>query len=170
MEKLFYVLLVCWLVQPVGIVLGDDCNTQIQPTTPSSDFIPHGDGTVTHLKTGLMWKRCSEGKSWINGTCSGSELLFTWGGALTRAESSTFANYSDWRLPNIKELASILERSCFGPTMNNEIFPYQEGSLWSSSPSTNSSAEAWCVFIYYGDIVLSSRTDFYSIRLVRGGD
>ena len=32
------------------------------PSTPTEDFTENGDGTVTHYKTGLIWKRCVEGR------------------------------------------------------------------------------------------------------------
>jgi hypothetical protein len=55
-----------------------------------------------------MWKQCAEGLS--GATCqTGSAQTFTWANALAHAEASTFANYTDWRLPNVKELSSLVE-------------------------------------------------------------
>jgi hypothetical protein len=41
-------------------------------TTPTSDFTDNGDGTVTHRKTQLTWKRCAEGQSWAGNSCTGT--------------------------------------------------------------------------------------------------
>ncbi len=62
-----------------------------------NDFTDNGDGTVTDAATGLMWQ----------GTDSGHGMQ--WEEALAYAESLTFAGYDDWRLPNAKELQSIVD-------------------------------------------------------------
>ncbi|NQT91887.1 MAG: DUF1566 domain-containing protein [Lentisphaerae bacterium] len=60
-------------------------------------FGDNGDGTVTDRATGLMWQQAD----------SGSGML--WGAALAYAEGLELAGYRDWRLPNAKELQSILD-------------------------------------------------------------
>ena len=76
------------------------CSASITATTPSTDFVDHGDGTVTHSRTGLMWQRCALGQAWSAGICTGSATTATWSNALIAARNSTIAGYSDWRLPN----------------------------------------------------------------------
>jgi hypothetical protein len=69
--------------------------------------IDHGDGTVTDTETGLMWKRCSEGQSGVN--CEeGKAEKFTWDEAVKRFKNVEYAGYSDWRLPIIDELKTLL--------------------------------------------------------------
>lgn len=123
----------------------------IQASTPTEQFINHGDGTVTDTKTGLMWKVCNEGESWdsTSKTCIGTYLTYTWQGALSQAKnlnnSNGFSGYKDWRLPNIKELRSIVELQCADPSINLSIFPTtpsgtnsSTGNIiyWSSSPKS----------------------------------
>jgi hypothetical protein len=65
-----------------------------------SDFTNNGDGTITDLATGLMWSKADSGRG------------MNWGDALAWAQSQNAANYlghSDWRLPNAKELHTILD-------------------------------------------------------------
>ncbi|MDC7124344.1 MAG: DUF1566 domain-containing protein [Spirochaetales bacterium] len=62
-------------------------------------FKENGDGTVTDLATGLMWLKKDSGKG------------MNWKEALEWAENLDTAGYSDWRLPNAKELQSILDYS-----------------------------------------------------------
>ncbi len=62
-----------------------------------NDFVDNGDGTVTDLATGLMWSQDDSG------------VGMEWEDALAYAEGAELAGYDDWRLPNVKELQSILE-------------------------------------------------------------
>ena len=85
-------------------------------TTPTNRFDVSLD-TVKDKKTGLIWKRCSVGQAWNNTTnsCDGSIQLFDWDEALALTSDT-------WRLPNIKELLSIVEHSCYKPAINLEVF------------------------------------------------
>ncbi|MEZ5196262.1 MAG: DUF1566 domain-containing protein [Bacteroidales bacterium] len=62
-----------------------------------NEFVDNEDGTITDNSTGLMWTKNDDGEG------------MNWQAALNYAESSTFADHSDWRLPNAKELQSILD-------------------------------------------------------------
>lgn len=62
-----------------------------------NDFTDNGDGTITDEATGLMWMQGDNGEG------------ITWKNALSYAENLTYAGYSDWRLPAIKELQSIVD-------------------------------------------------------------
>lgn len=115
----------------------------IPQATPNEDFKSNGDGTVTHLKTGLMWKVCSEGQSFSNNTCTGTATKHKWKSALERATESNkikFAGHKDWRLPNINELLSLGSNNCTHPAINLKVFPntpYDKGEehmYWSSTP------------------------------------
>jgi len=72
-----------------------------------NDFIDNGDGTVSDLATGLMWQQADDGtgRNWEN--------------ALEYAENLELAGYSDWRLPNAKELHSIVDYSRSPQTTNS---------------------------------------------------
>ena len=120
-----------------------------------------------------MWKQCTEGLS--GATCeAGSAQLFNWDDALARAEASTFANYTDWRLPNVKELASLVEECRREPAINTNLFPNIYGTLWSGSPAVDESL-AWTVnFDPSGTVFPTPRLDSlavpqFAVILVRGG-
>ncbi len=72
-----------------------------------NNFVDNGDGTISDLATGLMWQKSDNG----NG--------LNWEEALSYAQSQETANHSDWRLPNAKELQSIVDYSRSLQTTNS---------------------------------------------------
>jgi hypothetical protein len=75
-----------------------------------NDFMDNGDGTVTDNATGLMWSKDDMG----GGTGTGPRSGMTWEDALAWVQEKNGDNYlghDDWRLPNAKELQSIVDYS-----------------------------------------------------------
>lgn len=114
----------------IGSVNAYECDyNQIASTSPVEKFLDGEDGTVTDLRFGLMWSTCTYGQSYDTAakTCKGDgEALNTWSVALHSEDVMNDENafgYSDWRLPNIKELRTIVERACRNPAIRSEIFP-----------------------------------------------
>ncbi|KJR21266.1 hypothetical protein BOO91_13995 [Vibrio navarrensis] len=142
-------------------------NGAITAITPNTDFSDNGDGTVTHHTTGLIWQRCSLGQSWDGTDCTGNATRFTWAEALATGAQHTLAGFSDWRLPNKNELASIVEYRCFGPAINNQQFPNTSGWYWSSSPDADNSGYAWFVNFVSGDVFSRGKATSNVVRLVR---
>ena len=93
-----------------------------------NDFAANGDGTVTDRASGLMWARADSG------------VGMDWSSALAYAESSELAGYSDWRLPNTKELQSLVD--------------------YARSPDTTASAAIDPVFSATQITNMAGRTDF----------
>ncbi|HEY4613573.1 MAG TPA: DUF1566 domain-containing protein, partial [Bacteroidota bacterium] len=60
-------------------------------------YVYNGNGTITDSATGLMWMKNDNGTGIL------------WENALSYAESLTYAGYTDWRLPNAKDLQSIID-------------------------------------------------------------
>ncbi len=72
-----------------------------------NNFIDNGDGTVSDYATGLMWQKMDNG------------IGKNWEEALNYAENSALAAHSDWRLPNAKELQSIVDYTRSPQTTNS---------------------------------------------------
>jgi hypothetical protein len=144
------------------------CNEAIRATAPDSRYTDHGDGTVSDGDTGLMWKQCSEGQGGVD--CGEGRVTgYTWSEALQQAEASTHAGYGDWRLPNVKELKSLVERRCYDPAINIIYFPNTASAdYWSSSPYANYSGSAWNVDFDSGYDGYGYKNYDYAVRLVRG--
>jgi len=158
-------IMLLWSVQSIA----QSCSpSSVTPSTPTSDFVDNGNGTVTHIKTGLVWKRCLEGQTWNGATCLGTAKSYTWQSVLQHTQALNagggYAGFTDWRLPNIKALNSIVETSCAFPSINSAIFPatpaFISGFNW-----TWSSRSDWAVNFVYGD---NGGAGNYA-RLVRGG-
>ena len=140
------------------------------PTTPTSDFVDNGDGTVTHKLTGLMWMRCAMGQTWDKATenCLGASSVSLWNGAA--ALKSNFAGYDDWRLPSIMELQTIVERQNSSPAVNSTLFPnMSKNSFWSSSRYVYLSNYMWIEDLYTGSNYFDKKSNYHAVRLVRGG-
>jgi len=165
MNRFAMALLLGWAF--VAPLAAQTCNSKMPESTPASRFTVHGDGTVSDQQTGLMWKQCAEGQSGAG--CTGTAATYTWQAALDLAAASGFAGYTDWRLPNIKELSSIVERKCYDPAINLGIFPNTpSGWFWSSSAHAYYSSYALIVYFSYGYDDISNRNNNNSVRLVRG--
>jgi hypothetical protein len=140
------------------------------PTTPTSDFIDNGDGTVTHKLTGLVWMRCSMGQTWDKATsnCTGTATIYTYAQAL--ALKSSFASNNDWRLPNIAELHTIEEREHV-PTINTVIFPNTPTNSATLSSSIYDGDSNAVLFVNFnsGETHAGGKYDGYAVRFVRRG-
>jgi len=98
-----------------------------------NDFVDNRDGTVTDRATGLTWTRADSGKA------------MNWKAALAYAEGLTLAGHDDWRLPNVKELQSIVDysrapdarkASARGPALD-PIFKLTETESWFWTSTTH---------------------------------
>lgn len=152
------------------------CNPDIIRTKPDAIYTNNSNGTVTDIETNLMWMQCSIGQSGYD--CStGSAAGMNWKRALESVQAANDTNtlgYSDWRLPNINELASLAEKSCHNPAINVTHFPATPSSrVWSASPLANGSGSAWAVNFSDGSVHIDNKydSDFHDytgfVRLVR---
>ena len=137
------------------------------------------NGTVTDSATGLLWQRCSAGQGTTLGNCStGSALLYTWSNAITYCEGLTLGGRSDWRLPNLNELVSIIDYTkSTSPTINSTAFPNTQSPLyWSSSTYAKGTNAGWVVafgndsvgFNSGGGVYAYNKTDQKYVRCVAG--
>ncbi|MDD5011978.1 MAG: DUF1566 domain-containing protein, partial [Phycisphaerae bacterium] len=120
--------------------------------TPASGahFTKAGNLT-TDNGTGLMWVADHAAIGTVGGynfasTMSWSDALL----AVTALNSAAYGGYSDWRLPNIKELQSIVDYGRVGPAIDTTYFPNaQSYSYWSSTTLAGGTVYAW--YVYFDD-------------------
>lgn len=150
------------------------CQTNdIDVTSPTSRYIQHANGTVTDSQTDLMWHVCLTDKNnEVNKSQCSISTSYTWGEALDYVvlvnSQIKFAGYADWRLPNIRELATLAELQCFRPAINLAVFPDTlPVHYWSSSPYKFYPHYSWYMNFEDGVYTYGDRTDKKYIRLVR---
>lgn len=145
-------------------------SSDLIPTTDTESFKVNIDGTAEDLRSGLMWMRCSLGQTWQSdsASCSGEPLQMTWQQALLMAKSEVFADYQDWHLPSSKELATLVERSCVDPSINQELFPATVSeNYWSNTTGKDMPDHAWAYAFYSGKNNLKRKEADVFVRLVR---
>lgn len=150
------------------------CTGEVPPQNPDGIYVVHEDGTVTDSRSGLMWKRCSEGQTLVGNACTGATTRRNWAGSMAAAEASSFAGYDDWRLPNVKELGTLVETCRVNPAINTNVFPDTPltpiPAFWTSSPTARVNASAWFIGFDLGYALRVQRSGEAHSRLVRDVD
>jgi hypothetical protein len=136
-------------------------------------FVDNQDGTVTDNYTGLMWQKEMADVSG-NGSI-GDEDRVNWQNALKYCEALDFAGHADWRLPNVRELRSIVDYGRWDPTIDPVFSALNTGSgEWStvywSSTSYAFADVAWLVnFVDCSFPLFNKVSSRNHVRAVRGG-
>ena len=151
---------------------GQDGDYQAGVPWPDPRFTDRGDGTVKDNLTGLIWLR--------NANCFGEE---TWFNALSVCETLASPTCGltdgsvegDWRLPNLKELQSLLDFGQEGPALPPG-HPFVGGiwtagdNYWSSTTYLPHNDQAWYVELYNGVTDAYGKVNIDLIWPVRGGN
>jgi hypothetical protein len=143
-----------------------------QAARAADRFIPSPDGTeVSDTMTGLVWRRCAAGMAWNNvaQTCDGTATRFRWKVALDYAKDNVEGG---WRLPNVKELLSIIDTGTQDPAIVQWAFPNtptDRAFLSSTMSATRKGMYGAVVSFSRGEVLQQGAYEFRSwpLRLVR---
>jgi hypothetical protein len=176
-----YLVIFCFILLPINSIAQVCRMSDVLSSAPTSRYVINDNGTVIDKITGLMWKKCSEGQT--GDECKNElTVTYTWQLALQQAKKNNdikFAGYSDWRVPNIKELFSIMENQCT-PGINLTVFPntpplqgsFVQTQFWSSTPQRDTGAgnDPNILLVDYNmhTIGFSLSWKSFFVRLVRG--
>ncbi len=170
------------------VMVPDDGTVQAGKTLNYKD---NGDGTITDKVTGLMWEKKSNDSTGIlhdvNNAYpwSDSSSVTIWDclDDVNAEGGKGFANHRDWRIPNVRELQSIVDYEIPfpGPTVasafntncgGNTVFTGSctaASAYWSSSTFAGLPTNAWYVYFYFGFVNSVDKSLPLSVRAVRGG-
>ncbi len=156
------------------LAAGQTCDSSTFPlSSPASRFVDHGDGTVTDVRSKLMWMRCSVGQTWGDGHCAGDARALDLDRArATAAEVNRDGRFffNDWRVPQLRELATIAERECSAPRINLAVCPdTPAAAYWAATARAGSGREPLAYQLDFGaDGIRYATADQAShVRLVR---
>ncbi|MDD5071144.1 MAG: DUF1566 domain-containing protein [Patescibacteria group bacterium] len=149
----------------------NDYTSANSPSTCNPSFTDNGNGTITDNCTGLMWKKCTEPDTSTT-NCAGYVNNVNWENALSQCQNLIFGGYNNWRLPNVKELMSIVNYQNSLPAINTTYFPNTNpGSntyYWSSTTVVHNTTSAWGVSFGYGLVDYTGKIYNLYVRCVRG--
>lgn len=159
----------------------------------AQNYTDNGDGTITDTRTGLMWEKKSD-----DGSIHDKDDTYDWGmvsppytmnGTMVTTflaalnSGSGFAGYTDWRIPNIKELETIavFENTVFlnyatPPAFNTNCNPgcsvttcscIIPDRYWSSTTEAHNPFNAWNVYFLTGELPTSNKNNLRFVRAVR---
>ncbi len=130
-------------------------------------FVDNGNGTVTDTCTGLMWQQNTadvneDGQSTFDDSIQ-------WCNAMIYCENLSFAGHDDWRLPNIRELQSIVDYGRVNPSID-PVFDALSSTYWSSTSNVSHLDLGWYVVFGRGFVYAHGvGGPFYYVRAVRSG-
>jgi len=140
-------------------------------SSPDTRFVDHADGTVTDKDSRLMWTRCSLGQTWAAGRCTGEAVRQSV--AAARVSVSTINQrgdlfFNDWRVPQLAELATLIERRCAEPRLNSAVFPDTPGDwFWTATTRPGSSNAVYALSFGAGNVTFHVPDEMHHLRLVR---
>lgn len=161
--------------QTTSYALFDDGNLQKGVAWPNPRFTDNGNGTVTDNLTGLIWLKNAyvpnATRTWAtalddvvqlntNGTMNGNNAGDT---------SNDGSHQTDWRLPNVNELLSLIDRGQY-PALGAPFTNVQSlNAYWSSTTVFNNTSSAWHVSLLDGGVSVRNKGTVDNVLPVRGG-
>lgn len=149
-----------------------DCNPLIPSNIEASRYKVVTVNSVEDTVTGLIWLRCPLGYSWSQAAATCTEMIdepssYTW----TEALNTAAGKGDGWRLPNSKELETLVKRNCYNPAIETSVFSnVGVGFMWSATPASAYFGNAWAIQFRNGGVVSVDKKSAYSVRLVKDSE
>jgi hypothetical protein len=156
---------------------GQDGEYQKGVSWPSPRFTNNGNGTVTDNLTGLIWLQdasCPNGqRNWSDALTFANSLYDGWTGDGSGGDCGLTDGSSagDWRLPNVRELQSLVDYGRAVPALpsGHPFTGAGSSEYWSSTSYAGSPSYAWFVWMGAGIVDANDKTNTYEVWPVRGG-
>ncbi len=108
------------------------------PRWGDNAFHDNGDGTVTDRASGLMWQKADDGRT------------RDWKDALAYGENLSLAGHDDWRLPNVKELQSVVDYRQHNPALDQRHLKQANRKGWFWSSTTHGGNIRFATYVCFG--------------------
>ena len=112
-------------------------------------FAKHGDGTVSDAATGLMWQQADDGKT------------RDWPAALAYCQGLGLAGHGDWRLPNVRELQSIVDYRRPAPALDPRYLRQRDPDGWFWSSTTHGDNIRMAAYVCFGKCISVDGVDVH---------
>lgn len=137
--------------QTVKLRTGDDGDLKKGYPKSGVRFVDNGDGTITDNATGLMWVKDPSYCHGVFGESDNPEQML-WNYAIDECLALNYAGHNDWRLPNIKELLSIVDYGRPSPSINPVFTNTQSDFYWTSTKHYYDSFAVWAILFNFGSV------------------
>ena len=151
--------------QATSYAVGDDGAIQAGAVWPDPRFSERADGTVSDNLTGLVWAKNAnlmvtrDPAFDADGTINDGSV--TWQHAIdyvAKLNNENYLNHTDWRLPNVNELESLVHAGVYIPALSaNPFTGVQSGIYWSSTSYAYYTDCAWGVVMSDGRIGIGDK-------------
>jgi len=156
---------------------GEDGDLKKGVAWPNPRFTDNGNGTVRDRLTKLIWLKDANAfgaRTWEQ-ALSDANTLSSGSAGLTDGSVA-----GDWRLPNVKELQSLIDFAYFNPalssasgtskwTSGDAFIGVQSNYYWSSTTYSGDTAYAWVVYLLVGSVADGGKAGTYYVWPVRAG-
>ena len=122
MRGVFVLLVIVIVISGCGRRLPPDCRDYLD-SEDYGRFEVKDQGIARDTENGSEWFRCSVGERFLRGKCVGDPLYMRWESGVSMVEEMNEKVGEHWRLPTLKELASLRIEGCHNPSVNLNVFP-----------------------------------------------
>ncbi|MBF0537119.1 MAG: DUF1566 domain-containing protein [Nitrospirae bacterium] len=157
--------------QKISYATGDDGALQKGVAWPSPRFTSNSDYTITDNLTGLIWPgeaTIMSGRACQSGTMTWQEAL----DAISCINKAGYLGHNDWRLPNRKEMLSLVDSSTYNPSLpsGNPFNAVQLDIYWLSTTLAYNTSLAWAFDMHDGAVGEYGKTNKAYVWPVRAGE
>jgi hypothetical protein len=154
--------------QTTSYATGDDGNLQKGVAWPTPRFTDNNNGTVTDNLTGLIWTQNAnifDAKNWTEALTAANNLKSGDDGLTDGSVAG------DWRLPNRKELESLVDCGRVNPALpaGHPFTGVQSSAYWASTTIADGTTSAWNVHFKLGSVISYYKGASVYVWCVRGG-